>query len=85
MNYQDTRSKVHSIMADLGARQLSECAGPNKTGPMQSVLEFWNIGGQCVIVQYWVKAGGCQHYMPGAGLAWDAMETQLHQLAAASL
>ena len=84
MDYQATRTKVHSIMGELNARQLSECAGPNKTGPMASVLEFWSVGGQCVIVQYWTKAGGCQHYMPGSGNTWDAMETQLHQLDAAT-
>lgn len=84
MDYQATRTKVRSIMADLNARQLSECAGPNKTGPSASVLEFWSVGGQCVIVQYWTKAGGCHHYMPGSGGAWDAMETQLHQLDAAT-
>ncbi len=82
MDYQDTRTKVHDIMHDYSARLLSECAGPNKTGPMASVLEFWNVGGQCVIVQYWTKAGGCQHYMPGNGLSWEAMEEQLSQLVA---
>ena len=84
MNYQETRAKVHAIMGELNARQLSECAGPNKTGPMASVLEFWNVGGQCVIVQYWTKEGGCHHYVPGDGNTWGAMEIQLHQMAAAT-
>lgn len=85
MDYQATRTKVRSIMIELNAHQLSECAGPNKTGPSASVLQFWSVGGQCVIVQYWTKAGGCQHYMPGSGNTWDAMETQLHQLHAANV
>lgn len=80
MNKSETRSKVHNeIMRELNARLMWEIKGPTDT-EIASLCAY-TVGCEIVIVQFY-KDGGCQHYVQGHGNTWEAMETQLHQIAA---
>lgn len=66
------KEQAHTIMHEANGHLLSEVAGPNKT-----TLEFWRVGPQIVIVQYFGDTGDCSHYVQGEGITWEAMRNQL--------
>lgn len=72
MSKASTHKRVASVMPE-GSTVVAEIAGPN-----QSELEFWNVGGQIVIVQYWPE-GGCSHFVPGQGNSWVMFEIQMRE------
>lgn len=72
-----TRQHVNARMnaPGINGRQVADLPGPNG-----SSLEFWVVGGQVVIVQYWPE-GGCTHYMPSPDITWKGFEVDLERLA----
>lgn len=76
MDFSQTQMKVVAIMGELNARAQWSVNGPNG-----SVIDAYMVGGRIVIVHFY-EDGGCDHYVQGHGGTWDAMETQLHQIAA---
>lgn len=64
------------INEELNGRTLWEVPGPNG-----GFLRGYSLHGAVVIVHFY-EDGGCSHYVAGHGNTWDAMETQLHQIAA---
>lgn len=72
----EAMTRVQPTLVDLDARCLWQVKGPNN-----SILEARVVGQSVVIFQYFAE-GGVAHYVPGVGGTFDAMVTQLHQLAA---
>lgn len=76
MNFRETQFKVNTIMGELSARHLWSAKAT-----VGSYVDAYRVGDQVVIVHTY-KDGGCSHYVQGHGNTWEAMETQLHQIAA---
>lgn len=72
----ETITRMRPILNDLEARSMWQAALKNG-----SFVDAQLIGQQVVLFHYYAE-GGVQHYVPGVGGTFDAMVTQLHQLAA---
>lgn len=73
---EDTMRLVRPVLTELGARSLWQAPASNG-----SFIDAQVIGLNIVLFHYY-KDGGVQHYVPGHGGTFEAMATQLHQLAA---
>jgi len=69
------RDQVFAMTQKLGARLLSECAGPN-----ESLLRFYTVDGKVFIVQFF-KEGGWHNYLGSHCSSVRATEVELQEWA----